>query len=158
MRVSFAVALAAIAGSTQALPQSGFSATTRSDSTTISLPVSFSTPSYSVSNTFTPITTYSTAGETKPTVITGTGANGTPYTFSYNVPVSTIGTVPVPGLDANLSSMGLPTTQQPLTAPTKDLQTNAALRRADLGFNKVLGGATAVLFGAIGAGAAVVLL
>ncbi|CAD6888657.1 unnamed protein product [Tilletia controversa] len=117
MRTSIVLALAAIAGTAQALPQPQNSATT-----TVSLPATFSTPVFSVSNTFTPITTFETPKDTKPTAISGTGIFGTPYTFTYSVPATAVGTISSSGLDESLAAAGYPTSQGDLSAPTQNLQ------------------------------------
>ncbi|KAE8223033.1 hypothetical protein CF319_g3875 [Tilletia indica] len=152
MRTSIVLALAAIAGSAQALPQPQASA-----STTVSLPTSFATPSFSVSNTFTPVTTFETPKDTKPTVITGTGINDNPYTFSYNVPATAVATITRSGLDASLASAGFPTSQNNLNPPTQHLQINAGSFSVGRNLASIMsiGGFMAA---AVGAGAAMLML
>ncbi|KAK0524540.1 hypothetical protein OC834_001153 [Tilletia horrida] len=154
MRASIAIALAAVAGSVQALPQA---APSSSSSSTISLPTSFATPSFSVSNTFTPVTTFATPEDTKPTTIFGTGPNGSPYSFSYNVPATAVPVVSKPDLESTLAAQGYPVTQQPLSPPTQNLQVNKG--GSLLGRNMApvfsFGGFVAA---AVGAGAAMLLM
>lgn len=125
---------------------------------TVTLPSSFATPSFSVSNTFTPITTFATPEDTRPTTIFGTNADGTAYSFSYNVPATAVPTVSKSGLDATLASEGYPTSQGDLSPPTQHLQ-NANKGAPQAGRNMAPGLSLAAFVAtAAGAGAAMLLM
>ncbi|PWO01326.1 hypothetical protein FA09DRAFT_335943 [Tilletiopsis washingtonensis] len=80
----------------------------------------FSTPRVVPEQTFTPTTTYESAGSRTPTVVAGSvgpSALTDAYTFSYNAPVSSLTGTGVSNLLSSLAAKGQPTTQGAALAP-----------------------------------------
>ncbi|CAO1629805.1 unnamed protein product [Sympodiomycopsis kandeliae] len=97
---------------------------------------SFSTPVFTPQQTFTPATTYNSAGSRTPTSINGPGPSITPasYTFSYDEPLSSVQGTPLSNLYSSLAANGTPTAAtDPLFPDPSNLQIVAASTGADNG-------------------------